>query len=130
MSNYIYTLQEPYRFYFDNYYYYDGQFFRADWLLIDDLTINIPAGYSWNGCSPKFKIAGKVFSLPNFGQKTYHASLVHDALYQYSAGHGLPRETCDRIFLALMQDQGFKYAKFYYRMVRLFGGLFWKEIHV
>lgn len=127
MSNYIYTLESPYRFYIDNSYYGKGQIFKAEWLEITDSTIDIPKGYSWDGCSPKLKIAGKVIGSPDFGNKTYHASLVHDALYQYAGKHGFSREFCDSIFLILMQEQNFKYARFYYKMVRIFGGFFWKS---
>ncbi len=99
--------------------------------------ITVTRGYSWNGCSPK----GCLFDL-NFGTpdgtvdatsgrpKTYFASLVHDALYQFLPdGLPLTRAQADSCFLALMSDSGFRLRYVYYFAVRVFGGLVRRAIH-
>jgi hypothetical protein len=72
--------------------------------------ITIPAGYKWNGCTlaPDFK-------------KTYYASLVHDALYQYKCG----RKLADKVFYKMLKEEGFKLAWIYYAGTRIFGWIFY-----
>src|SRR5712691_2897454 len=52
--------------------------------------ITVTQGYAWDGCSPKFCFCDLLFGTPDgvvdtqTGRpKTYYASLVHDALYQF-----------------------------------------------
>lgn len=94
-------------------------------------TITVTRGYAWNGCSPKFRLLDLLVGTPEgvvnarTGQrKTYYASLVHDALYQF-LGDGLPlsRAQCDRAFLLLMRESGFRLAGIYWLAVRAFGGV-------
>jgi hypothetical protein len=87
------------------------------WVIIDKRgDVVVKAGYAWDGTtlSPDFK-------------ETYYPSLVHDALYQFLE-NGMPftRKEIDDLFLKMMQENNFKYAKIYYRAVRLFGGIFVK----
>lgn len=57
--------------------------------------------------------------------KTYYASLVHDALYQFLPdGLPLKRVDADRFFLRLMEKSEFGPRWIYWIFVRLFGGLF------
>lgn len=97
------------------------------WLTIGDNIIIIPANYSWDGCSPKFRIFGKIIGSPDFGSKTKNASLVHDALYQYAGLHSITKEECDFIFFSLMKRERFKLAKFYYWAVKYFGSIAWNH---
>ena len=60
--------------------------------------------------------------------KAYYASLLHDALYQFSI-QGLPapidrRKEIDRIFLELLERDLFAPRLVYYWAIRIFGGLF------
>ena len=57
--------------------------------------------------------------------KTYYASLIHDALYQYLPD-GLPLERyhVDEFFLRLMKESDFGPRWIYWLAVRLLGGLF------
>lgn len=111
-----------------------GEFYKGQWLEINrDGVLTIPAGYSWDGCTPKFKIFGRVIGVPDgpkdpeTGQpQTYYASLVHDALYQFIGLHGISRADIDLIFLDMLTAAGFKQARLYYRAVQLFGGIFVK----
>ena len=63
--------------------------------------------------------------------KTYYASLVHDALYQFIPD-GLPlgRRHADRFFLLLMAESDFSPRWVYWVAVRVFGGLFRRVMRV
>ncbi|MBI4637148.1 MAG: DUF1353 domain-containing protein [Candidatus Rokubacteria bacterium] len=95
--------------------------------------ITVMRGYSWNGCSPKFcffdVVAGTpegVVSTLTGRPKTYYASLVHDALYQFLRD-GLPlrRRDADRFFLGLMAETRFAPRWLYWLAVRLGGWFVW-----
>ena len=92
--------------------------------------ITVTQGYAWNGCSPKFLVLDLLFGTPEGAvhvrterPKTYYASLVHDALYQFLP-EGLPmtRRQADRVFLDLLEEAEFSLARVYWLAVRLFGG--------
>ena len=92
--------------------------------------ITVTRGYAWNGCSPKFCFVDLIVGTPDGvvdartgWPKTYYASLVHDALYQF-AGDGLPlsRSQADGCFLRLLDATGFRLRWIYFVAVRLFGG--------
>ena len=93
--------------------------------------VTVTNGYAWNGCSPKFCFCDILLGTPEGvvdaeteKPKTYYASLVHDALYQFLPD-GLPitRFDADLCFLALMDETDFRPRLSYYLVVRLFGGL-------
>ncbi len=115
-----------------------GHHFVGEWLRIEpDGKITIPRNYAWNGCSPKFNILDVcILGTPDGNidvetgkPKTYHASLVHDALYQYYKWHDISRAEIDILFLQMMRERLFKPAKIYYCAVRLFGGFAIGEKH-
>lgn len=100
-------------------------------------TVTVKAGYAWDGCTPKFSfldllVVGTpdgIHSDRTGKPKAYHASLVHDALYQFlpDLPPGKPlytRKQADEVFLEILEDAEFVPRKFYYAAVRLFGGLF------
>ena len=102
----------------------------------------VPAGYCWDGCTPKFVIFDIVCGVPDGipnrltrKPKAYYASLLHDALYQFlDCGLPLTRAQVDRIFLELLARDDFAPRWLYYAMVRIFGGAFriftrWKRAH-
>jgi len=94
--------------------------------------------YSWDGCTPKFCILDILFGIPDGAvdtrtgkPKTYYASLIHDALYQF-LNQGIPykRRDVDLFFLRLMEVTDFKLGWIYYIAVRIFGSLFhWYSTH-
>lgn len=92
----------------------------------------VPAGYGWDGCTPKFVIwdivCGAPDGIPNpqtRKPKAYYASLLHDVLYQFlDCGLPLTRAQVDRIFLELLARDGFAPRWLYYALVRIFGGAF------
>ena len=88
-------------------------------------------GYAWDGCSPKFCLFDILLGTPDgvvdsrTGRpKTFYASLVHDALYQF-VPDGLPltRRQADQCFLRLLEEAGFRPRMLYYLAVRGLGWL-------
>lgn len=97
--------------------------------------ITVTERYSWDGCTPKFCFLDVLLGIPDGAvhsgsgehagrPKAYHASLVHDVLYQFLKSN-LPysRKDADRFFLELMKETGFKLRWVYYIAVRIFGGV-------
>ena len=111
-----------------------GRNFSNKWIFISDTgVIQIGKDYAWDGCSPKFEVADLLIGTPdgalvNGKPKTYYASLLHDALYQFKGEHNITRKEADKEFLYQLKKVGFKWAKTYYRAVRLFGWMYgsWK----
>ena len=105
---------------------YIKSFGRSGYLVVEQY-------YSWDGCSPKFTVFGKVFGTPD-GKivkglpKTYYASLVHDVLYQNLENKNNPfnRKEIDLLFLYLLRVNDFHAAGLYYLGVRWFGGIYHK----
>lgn len=108
--------------------------FENDWLRIwPDGLIEVEPHYAWNGCSPKFNLLDFTLGTPdgkldlNTGKPlTYYASKVHDVLYQFKGLHGVKRKEADDLFLKMLQDSGFMWAKVYYGFVRAFGWMLGK----
>jgi len=128
---------------------YEDEYMR----LSEDGTLAVTGRYAWNGCSPKFAVAGMVFGTPEgmiphvserdsivaslarmgYGSldwrqpKTYWASMFHDVLYQLSErfADNMRRSDADRLFLHLLQACRFPRAKLYYAAVHSFGCLYW-----
>jgi len=105
------------------------------WLTItqtddDRYKVYIPSGYAWDGCSPSTTILdlfwmgtpdGVVYYKTGV-PKTYHASLVHDALCQFCKNKNMPfsRRVIDGIFYRMLKEVDFKLARIYYIAVRIF----------
>ena len=113
-----------------------GFVFDSKWLLIDSTgNITIRKEYAWDGCSPKINIMDLfLFGIPDgiidfhtFKPKTYYASLVHDALYQYSSRLPVKRKSADKMFFVLLRKNDFQLARLYYWAVRLIGWMYWDK---
>jgi hypothetical protein len=95
--------------------------------------ISVTGGYAWNGCSPKFCFLDLFIGTPDgvvyavTGRpKTYYASMVHDALYQFlGADSPFRRPQADACFLRLMADSEFSLRHIYWLAVRALGWLVW-----
>ncbi|HSM13360.1 MAG TPA: hypothetical protein VLA66_04775 [Thermoanaerobaculia bacterium] len=100
-------------------------------ILERDGRMTVTADYAWNGCSPKLCFFDLIVGTPDgvvdpdTGRpKAYHASLLHDALYQFLPdGVPLTRAQADRCFLDLLAERGFRLRRIYWAAVRLFGGM-------
>ena len=131
-SVWIFKLKEDYTQPSD----FTGHTFEAKWLRIGlDGRITILEDYAWNGCSPKFSLLDLlvlgtpdgIIDIKSCRPKTYFATLVHDALYQYYPWLPISRKAIDELFLAMMKEKKFKLARLYYVAVRLFGGFGMKK---
>lgn len=110
-----------------------GIAFSSAWLSIEsDGTVTIPAGYAWDGNSKKFNILdlwvvgtpdGRI-DIETGKPKTWYASLVHDALYQYYGYHGLQRREMDGVYRLLAKESRFLLTPVYWFIIRLLGGIF------
>lgn len=93
--------------------------------------VRVLSNYAWDGCTPKFSIldilVGTPDGVPNERTKkpkTYYASLVHDALYQFlEINPDVSKAKADKIFLELLTRDGFAPRYLYYFAVSVFGGL-------
>lgn len=74
---------------------------------IKDGVLTILKGYEWDGCTPKFKLFGKLFGVLDF-DRTKEASLVHDFLIEYKAQHSIGRKIIDIIFESILKVNKFK----------------------
>lgn len=96
--------------------------------------ITVMRGYSWNGCSPKVCLFDILVGTPDgvvhtvTGRpKTYFASLVHDALYQFMRVDApVRRAEADRCFLRLMAESDFLPRYLYWGAVRIAGWWVWQ----
>ena len=95
--------------------------------------LTVTRGYAWNGCSPKVCFLDLLLGTPDgvvdadTGRpKTYFASMVHDALYQFlGADSPISRRQADGCFLRLMAASRFRLRYVYWLAVRLGGHLVW-----
>ena len=106
--------------------------FVSKWLEISTSgVIKVKANgssYVWDGCTPKWSVLNLFIIGTPDGRRdyrtmepfTYHASLVHDVLYQYLDTVPVPKEKIDLLFLHMLGD--FKLRKLYYFFVKYLGG--------
>jgi hypothetical protein len=95
--------------------------------------LTVAGGYTGNGCSPKICLLDLLLGTPDGAvyaatgkPKTYYASMVHDALYQFlDADVPITREQADKCFLQLMEESEFILRNIYWSAVRIFGRLVW-----
>ena len=135
MSVYIYCINEDYA----HKSFIKDREFENEWFKLEkDGTVTVRGrnrrGYAWDGCSPKIKIKDIYFGIPeavlNFEtgkSKTYYASLIHDIFYQFSKDVKpfISRKVVAREPYLILERDKFKFAKVYYKTVRLLGWLFW-----
>lgn len=111
-----------------------------------DYNFSIRRTYAWDGCTPKLHLFWlalvgtpdwwqrtenvQVFTHEKgieekqiFWQQAHHASLVHDALYQYLNSIPIAKIEVDRLFYEMLLNSGMSkpVANIYYYFVRWFG---------
>jgi len=135
MGVYVYCIREDYTYKSS----ITGRRFKNEWFRLDpDGTITAKGthgrGYSWDGCSPKWKWKEMYFGTPEAvlndttrQSRTYYASLIHDIFYQFSkeVRGMIRREEVDLTFYNILKRDGFKMARLYYWAVRCFGWIWW-----
>jgi len=113
---YKYTLNEDITLFYASFF---DIVFENNYIKLSNGWITIKKGYSWNGCSPKIKLLGKIFGTPDGrNNQCKIPSCYHDALYQFKIG---TKEDADFIFYELLKKNNWKLAKIYYFAVVLFG---------
>lgn len=106
-----------------------------EWLHIrQNGVITVRKDYAWDGCSPTLKIFDWFYlGTPDGAMDevsglslTYHASLIHDALYQFRFHPEMPltRKQMDQCFLARLTESQYSLRTLYYGFVRIFGGVY------
>ena len=106
-----------------------------EWLHISEAgVITVRKNYAWDGCTPKLRIFDWFYIGTPDGTmtkktgkpKTYYASLIHDALYQFIDEVEMPftRKQMDRMFLQILSVNEYSLAHIYYGGVRVAGGLY------
>ena len=113
--------------------------FENEWILLlpdGDVTVKASSEtpFCWDGATPKFNILDIVIGTPDgvvdmhTGKaKTYYATLLHDALYQFAPRGLVSRKQADKIMLEEMRKTKFKPRLIYYAVIRLLGGLWWNK---
>lgn len=106
--------------------FYDGGYVPRMWIRDGYIYINV--NYAWNGCSPKRYIGwppiGKWVGTPDF-DATIIASLIHDALFQFSKIGTYTFHQANWQFYQMLLDRNFFLAEQYYDAVECFGDKFW-----
>lgn len=126
---YLFTLEADFEI---SHPIFENVTFMGDFVMIAGGKLYIKAGYSWDGNTPQFKLFGLVrIGTPNgrinpeTGKpKTYYASLVHDALYQYFPKHEISRKAIDDLYFEMLKQADFKGAGVYHKAVRALGGIY------
>jgi len=110
-----------------------GMGFTSRWLTISpEGAMTISAGYAWDGNSKKLNVfdlfvigtPDGVIDVRTMKPKTWYASLVHDALYQYFGYHGITRKEMDEVYRILAREARFAPTPIYHAAIRIFGWLF------
>lgn len=108
--------------------------FRTDgkeWLRVEPHRVIVARNYSWNGNSIKrgFRIFGRDVWLGtmDFDPGTLAASLIHDALFQYSGLHQMPfdLEQANEIYAACCRQNDFRLTFAYKAALDEFSPSFW-----
>jgi len=89
---------------------------------------SVDKGYAWDGCTPKLELFDFTFGTPDgrfdyLTQKpmTYYASMIHDILYQHKSEIPISRKVADQLFLKILKESDFMWARLYYVFVRILG---------
>ena len=136
MAVYKWTLEQDYRMVVPFYFEVDKTYYDENgnpWLTVTGNSCLIHKGYSWDGCSPKFKVFGKIVGVWD-GLKMFHrnvldvdqqlkyASLVHYVFCQFA--DDLPDDITQAMVDELFYDDclavDFKLAWVYYKAVRIY----------
>ena len=101
-----------------------GIYYSNNFIRIVDGSIYIYAGYSWDGCSPKWKKFGIVFGAPDV-KCIYDAVLAHDILFQFGKEIGIVMNTANLVFYDILKQHKVWLRGCYYWFVETFGQKFW-----
>lgn len=93
------------------------------WATLEGDILTIMEGYTFDGCSPCFKILGRYVGTPT-PARSIAAAAIHDCLRQFLGQPCLEynRKDTDDIFYNIMRSTGFRGAKIYHGAVAGFWG--------
>ncbi len=121
-----------------NYVFFDKH--NNKWLEIKSNGMAIVfKGYAWDGCTPKWSVFDILIGTPDGAPnhdtkkpKTYYASLIHDVLCQFlTLNPDISRVQADKIFLKILERDGFSPRHLYFIAVLIFGrASFWLKRRV
>lgn len=119
-KHYKYTLHSDYYYQNDK---LKGVSFKNKWVEIRPSgEMIISKFYSWDGCSPKYKIFGIVIGTPDGkNNQCKMASCVHDIFCQFIADIPVSKKTVLGIFGDMLRDANWGWAKAYVYAVDKFG---------
>ena len=120
----LYCLESDYTF---KHSMLNGIEFKSKWVTISKGKMTIKACYAWDGCSPRYHVAG-LFSIgvPNgilrLGKPwTYWASLVHDVLCQFRKLIKISKRVVVQIFDDILKRDKWPLRRPYVKAVDWFG---------
>lgn len=132
MAQWRYKITRPY---IKRSIYLEGVSFSNEWMTIEDGKLMIKPGYSWDGCSPSFRIPGTQWWIgtpdgtlnPDGRPQTFYATLVHDALCQFRPNIPIDKASTVALFYDMLLEGGFKTwrAELYATAVNLLGPQKW-----
>ena len=138
--NKIYTLERDFVWHSghsigDDHLVFEDKKKKLRMIISTEGIITIKEHYTWDGCTPKISffdlfIIGTpdgILHRETGKPKTYFASLVHDALYQFLPDmpdkNIITRRDADDLFRRLLIEYEFAPNWVYWAAVRLFGGI-------
>lgn len=105
------------------------------WLTVNGKHCTIHKGYSWDGCSPKWRVLGKIVGVwdgsnikhnfldaLDYDQKLKYASLYHDVFCQFidMFPETVSQKKIDDYFYVCCKAVKFKLSWVYYQAVRAY----------
>lgn len=137
--------RRPWRYVLDDNYNFKTRLRPPAKAFTNELLTILPCGrvyitksYAWDGCTPSWPVFGLFYIGTPEGihgkdgkPKTYWASLIHDALYQFQAEHKIPYKELDEVFYEELQASEFAqvWCFCYWVAVRIFSTFFKKEVN-
>lgn len=126
MARWRYRLDDPYEITSPHLV---GVSFHNHWLTIANTHLIVSAGYAWDGCSPSWPLGPLWIGTWDGPRRSdgrpaaFYASLVHDALSQFSSEIPITREATLRLFADMLAARQFPHTliQLYTWAVRHFG---------
>lgn len=126
------TLKKHYKFKLESEFthvhpLFNGVEFENSLVTINGGVMKISPGYAWDGCSPKFNIAGLLTvgtpdgSLRHGYAWTYYSSLVHDVLCQFRYELPFTKDQVIAVFEDQLKGCSWPLTRIYVGAVSLFG---------
>jgi len=129
-KEYPYTLVDACSF--QSHFLYGLQF-NNEWCSIENGLMTVFEGYSWDGCSPKWRMFGRwVGAWDGRQRRGLRGSVFHDPIYQFmediarqnNVSADRIRLIADEVALQVWRKDKFQMRRAYYPIVRMVGGAY------